>query len=116
MARKKLNRDALEKYETILGYSYDYLVSSVSGHKMEHTTRVLDIYSVCQPLDEFAGEISDVFPSSPEWFFPFPRDERASGAYQTKENNLGRKVKRRQDDPDYPDRSENASKKKTKAS
>ena len=116
MARKKSDRDALEKYEKILGNPYDYLMTSVSGHKMEHTNRVLDIYSVCQPLDEFAGEIDDVFPGAPKWCFPFPKDEEGLRAYRAREDAMGGTTKKRQDQPDDLTGWEHAPKKKPKGS
>ena len=75
MARKKSDRDALERYEGIHGNPYDFLMTSVSQHKMEHTQRVLNIYDVCQPLSDFQGEITDVFPGCDPWLFPFPANE-----------------------------------------
>jgi hypothetical protein len=111
MARKKVDRDALEKYEGIYGNPYDYLMTSVSKHKMEHTTRVLNIYNACQPLDEFKGEITDVFPGCPRWLFPFPTNEERLDAYRAAEDFMGRAAKRRQTDPDDPEPPEMAPKK-----
>jgi len=104
MARKKLDRDALETYEGIHGNPYDYLMTSVSGHKIEHTTRgMFNIYDACQPLKEFKGEITDVFPGSPRWLFPFPTNEERLDAYRAAEDFMGRSAKRKQTDPEDPE-------------
>ena len=115
MARTKVDRDRLESYQHIHGHPYDYLQTSISGHKMEHTPAEVDYEEIVHDLGDDYGDMSDVFPGSPVSPFDYPTDDSKFEEYRQLENDSARLTKRRQGETIEPNARDVAAKKKPKS-